>query len=168
MRSTPGGDAPAPVVAAQEPPPGPGLNTLLQGKKPEEPEPAPSERRVQPAAPAPVSNHIWAGMRALLLAADVLLVLLALSLVGKSAGQASGLDLALGISALTVGAALGSLACLRNPFAGAETRSASSAKAPAEPADVNAGRAAEVEDAPPESRADRAPGHFRPHYVACK
>lgn len=166
MRSTPGGDAPAPAVAAQEPPPGPGLHTLLQGKKPEKPESAPRECRVQPAAPAPASDHIWAGLRVLLLAADALLVLLALSLVSKSAGQASGLDLALGISALAVGAALGGLACLRNPFASVETRSASSAKAPIEPRPE--AEPAEVEDAPPESRADRVPGHFQPHYVACK
>jgi hypothetical protein len=95
-------------------------------------------------------------MRLLLWLADALLVALALLLVSHNAGQASGLDLALGIAALATGAALGCVACLRNPFAPVPASQRAVKKtAPAMPQSVP-----EEKQEPPAE-----PERFQPHYA---
>jgi hypothetical protein len=95
-------------------------------------------------------------MRLLLWLADALLVALALLLVSQHAGQASGLDLALGIAALATGAALGCAACLRNPFAPAPA----SQRAVTKPAPAVPQSAPEEKQEPPSEHEQ-----FQPHYA---
>ena len=89
---------------------GPGMSTLLQGQRPKEAATLPNAPRPETTPPASPSTS--AGLQWTLLAADLVLVILAVWLMTGGAGPPGVAGIALGIVAISLGAWLGCYAFL--------------------------------------------------------